>query len=487
MSVPGRAHIGQALLVAVCILLSNCVKNPVTGSRQLVLISEAQEIAMGQAAHPEILNQFGVVEDESLQAYFRQLGLALAKDSHRPDLPWQFTILDSPVINAFAVPGGHIYLTRGILAYMNNEAELAGVTGHEIGHVTARHSVTQMSQQQLMGLGLGLGSIFSPTFRQLSQAAEMGLGILFLKYSRDHERQADEIGIQYMSHGGYDPEQMSRFFEVFDQMDERQDQAIPNWLSTHPAPPDRIEATAELAQQVKSANPEMEYSVGADAFLRRLNGMIHGENPREGFVDGARFVHPDLRFQMDFPRQWKVQNSKAAVLFVEPQGGAALQMTLVPPDFAASPEGAAEKIAQDQNIELVESRRTRIHGNQALIGLYRVYDQRGTIGVMAAFISYRANLYQIVGMAPEDTFAQFSRAFEESLTSFRELRDRRILDVQPDRLKLHRCRQGETLRSIARSYVNERLSVEDLARINRLDPDQRLPAGKSIKLVEAGR
>jgi predicted Zn-dependent protease len=442
---------------------------------------------MGQEAHPEILRQFGVVEDESLQEYFRQMGLAMAKESHRPDLPWTFTILDSPVINAFAVPGGHIYLTRGILAYMNNEAELAGVTGHEIGHVTARHSVTQMSQQQLFGLGLGLGSVFSPTFRQLSQAAEMGLGLLFLKYSRDHERQADEIGIQYMSQGGYDPEQMSRFFEVFVQMDERRDQAIPNWLSTHPAPPDRIEATAEMARQVKNSNPEVSYSVGANEFLRRLNNMIYGENPREGFVEGARFLHPDLRFQLDFPRQWKVQNSKAAVLFVEPQGAAAIQMTLVPPNIATTPEGAVQQIVQDQNIELVESRRNRIHGNPAFLGLFRVQDQRGVIGVMAAFISYQENLYQIAGMTSSDSFSQFSGAFEESLTSFRELNDRRALNVQPDRIKIHRARQGETLRNIAQSYVNDRITLEELARVNRLDPDQRLRAGMSIKVVAAGR
>jgi len=483
MSVPGRA----TLFFAVCLFCTNCVKNPVTGSRQLVLISEGQEIAMGQEAHPEILSQFGAIEDESLQLYFREIGMAMAKDSHRPDLPWQFTLLDSPVINAFAVPGGHIYLTRGILAYMNNEAELAGVTGHEIGHVTARHSVTQMSQQQLFGLGLGLGSIFSPTFRQLSQAAEMGLSILFLKYSRDHEREADKLGIQYMSQAGYDPEEMSHFFELFVQMEAGRDQVIPDWMSTHPAPPDRIEATAAQAQEIKQADSARQYRVGAEPFLQKVQGMIYGDNPREGFVEGGRFVHPDLRFQLDFPRQWKVQNSKAAVLFVEPQGGAAVQMTLVPPDVATSPEGVAQKIAQDQSIELVESRRSRIHGNQAFLGLYRVQDQRGVIGVMAAFISYGGNIYQIAGVTSEDSFPRFSQAFEDSLTSFRELMDRRILEVQPDRLRIHRSRRGETLRSIARSYVNERISLEELARINRLDPDRRLRAGTIIKLVETGR
>jgi predicted Zn-dependent protease len=200
---------------AALLLHGSCVKNPVTGGRQPALISTSQEIGIGQESHPEIIAEYGSVENPALQEYFSRIGHEIAKISHRPDLPWTFTVLDSPVVNAFAVPGGFIYLTRGILAYMNDKAELAGVLGHEIGHVTARHSVTQISQQQLFGLGLGVGSIFSSRFRQLSGLAETGLGILMLKYSRDHERQSDQLGVEYMSKAGYDPVQMSRFFEVF--------------------------------------------------------------------------------------------------------------------------------------------------------------------------------------------------------------------------------------------------------------------------------
>ena len=242
-----------------------CVKNPVTGGRQLALISESQEIAIGQESHPEVLAEFGMVEDQALQTYFSQIGHNIAKISHRPDLPWQFTVLDSPVVNAFAVPGGNIYLTRGILVHMNNEAELAGVLGHEIGHVTARHSVTQLSQQQLLGLGLGVGSIFSSTFHQLSGLAETGLGIMLLKYSRDHERQSDQLGIQYMTQAGYDPAEMSRFFQLFVGLRDEEGQAIPNWLASHPAPPDRIEASAAAAQKIKQENPGRQYRADADS------------------------------------------------------------------------------------------------------------------------------------------------------------------------------------------------------------------------------
>ncbi len=171
-------------LLSTFLFIVACVRNPVTGGRQLALISESQEIAIGEASHPEILGEFGIVESPALQEYFSRIGMELAKISHRPDLPWRFTILDTHVVNAFAVPGGFVYFTRGILVHMNNEAELAGVLGHEIGHVTARHSVSQLSRQQLFGLGLGVGSILSPTFRPLGSLAETGVGLFLLKNSR---------------------------------------------------------------------------------------------------------------------------------------------------------------------------------------------------------------------------------------------------------------------------------------------------------------
>ena len=474
-------------VVAGLMILTGCVKNPVTGGRQLALISESQEIEIGQASHPEILSEFGAVEDPALQEYFSRIGLELAKISHRPDLPWKFTVLDTDVVNAFAVPGGYVYFTRGILAHMNNEAELAGVLGHEIGHITARHSVTQMSQQQLFGLGLGVGSILSPTFRQLGGLAETGVGIFLLKYSRDHERQSDQLGVQYSELAGYDPEQMSRFFEVFVNMREEEGEAIPNWLSSHPAPPDRIQATEAAAIRAKSANPGRQYKINGQEFLTRLSGVIYGENPREGFVEGGRFVHPELRFQLDVPQGWQVQNSKSVVVFAEPQGSAVVQLTLVPSEEGQSPEAIGRNIGQKEGIQLVDGATATVNGNQAYLGRYRVQTEQGILGVAAAFIRYGGLVYQITGLTPEDGFSRFSGTFGSSLRSFRELSDSRILQVQPDRLRIHRSRAGESLRSIAGTTKNSRITLEELVRLNRLDPDQQLAPGTLVKLVQPGR
>lgn len=468
-------------------LIGGCSRNPVTGARQLTLISEGQEIAMGQESHPEVLAQFGSVEDPGLQEYLARIGKELAAVSHRPNLPWNFMVVDTSVVNAFAVPGGYIYLTRGIIEHMNNEAELAGVLGHEIGHVTARHSVTQLSQGQLMNLGLGLGAILSPAFRQVGGLAQMGLEVLMLKYSRDHERQADQLGLEYMTKCGYDPAKMSEFFQVFIGMREESGQSIPNWLSSHPAPADRIQRTSEEAARLKRESGLRDYKVNSELFLPRLENLIYGDNPREGFVEKQRFIHPDLRFQMDIPSGWEVENTKSAVLLAEPQGSAVVQLTLVPPEEGQSPADIAQKIGRQEGIQFLRGRSEIINGNQAYLGLYRVREEGGNIGVQAAFISHGSRIYQLAGMSPESVFSRYAQTMENTARSFRPLTDARLLAAQPDRLRIRRARKGDTLRGLARSLDPSRVKLEDLARLNRMDPDQPLRDGAWVKLVDLGQ
>jgi len=478
----------SGFLVASIFLSASCVRNPVTGGRQLALISEAQEKAIGEASHPEILAEFGMVEDPQLQEYFSRIGLELAGISHRPQLAWKFTVLDTPVVNAFAVPGGYIYLTRGILGHMNNEAEMAGVVGHEIGHVTARHSVTQLSQQQLLGLGLGIGSILSPTFRQLGSLAETGLSVLLLKYSRDHERQSDQLGLQYMSQAGYDPSQVSRFFELFERMSEGEGERLPNWLSSHPAPPDRVKATSALAEKIKQENAGRQFKVNAEQLMERVDGIVFGDNPREGYVEQGKFLHPDLRFQLDVPQGWKVQNTKSVVTFLEPNGGAAIQLTLVPPKSGETPEAVAAAIRNQEGVQFIEGDRIQIAGANAYVGRYRVQDsQGGIVAVLAAFVPYNKNMYQIAGLTSESAFSTYARSFENTIRGFRQLSDPRILAVQPDRIRVQTAKKGDTLRSISGIQKTSRITIEELSLLNRLDPDQPLASGARVKVVRPGR
>jgi predicted Zn-dependent protease len=489
MIIPYKSPICRPLLFLLSLLvLSGCARNPVTGKRQIVLISESQEIAYGREAHPEVLAQFGRVEDSDLQSYFNQIGQKLALLSHRPELEWYFNVVDTPVVNAFALPGGYIYFTREILAYMNNEAELAGVMGHEIGHVTARHSVSQISKAQLFGAGLGLGSVLSPTFSQLSDFAQVGVGMLSLKYGRDDERQSDELGVEYMSLGGYDPRELSKFFVVFQQMREDTDQSVPDWLSSHPAPPDRITSTRQEADIIVRGQPDKRWTVNRETFLRQISGIVYGENPREGFRSDGWFVHPDLRFRFQIPTGWRVQNSKKAVVAAPASQDAAIQLTLAEAPEGTAPGEYAQGLAEGSGVELVEGENTRINGNRAFIGTYRVQDSQGNrLTALAAFIDFEGRLYQILGLAPSQNFSRYDRTFEDSLTSFSRLTDRNLLNVQPDRLQIRTARRGQTLGQIAQAVNNPRMNPEALSRLNRIDVDQSLRAGTLVKVIEAGR
>ncbi|RPJ83768.1 MAG: peptidase M48, partial [Acidobacteria bacterium] len=218
-------------------LAVTCATNPVTGKRELALISEAQEIEMGREADKEVSAAYGIYPDEALQRYVQTLGASIAARTERPKLPWTFRVVDDPSVNAFAIPGGFIYVTRGILTHLNSEAELVGILGHEIGHVTARHSVNQMSKQQLAQIGLIAGMVLSPEVARFGNLLQTGVGLLFLKYGRDDERQADQLGLKYMVANGYDPRRLVNVFQMLDGVSRQEGGGggrLPEWLSTHP-------------------------------------------------------------------------------------------------------------------------------------------------------------------------------------------------------------------------------------------------------------
>ena len=219
-----------------------CATNPATGKRQLMLVTEAQEIEMGRQADKEVEASFGLYPDPKVQAYVARLGASLVAGSERPNLPWTFRVVDDPTVNAFALPGGFIYVTRGLMTHLNSEAELVSVLGHEIGHVTARHSASMISKQQFAMLGLGVGMIVRPELQQFGDLAQAGVGLMFLKFGRDAERQADDLGLRYLGRQGYDPQEAVEVFSVLERASQKTGEGrLPSWLSTHPAPEDRAQ------------------------------------------------------------------------------------------------------------------------------------------------------------------------------------------------------------------------------------------------------
>src|SRR5688500_12351869 len=268
--------------ILIFLLFDSCAKNPVTGKRDLMLMSESQEIAMGKESDPDIIKFFGLYEDKNLQKFIEEKGQQMAAISHRKNLKYEFKIVDSPVVNAFAVPGGYVYFTRGIMAHFNNEAEFAGVLGHEIGHITARHSAKQYSNAMLAQIGLVAGMALSPEFAQFADLAQNGIGLLFLKFGRDAESQSDKLGVEYSTKINYDAEEMAGFFKTLERIQRQSGgEEVPTFLSTHPDPADRENKVSKLAAEWRKKTKASSLKTNRDAYLKIIDELTYGADPKK--------------------------------------------------------------------------------------------------------------------------------------------------------------------------------------------------------------
>ena len=471
---------GVAAGLAVALLaVWGCSTNPATGKPQLALISEQQEIQLGRDYDQQIQRLLGVYPDPRLQEYVDRIGQKLAAGSERPDLAWTFRVVDDPVVNAFALPGGHVYVTRGLMTHLTSEAQLAAVLGHEIGHVTARHSVTQMSKQRLAQIGVLAGALISPT---LAGVAAHGLDVLFLRYSRDDERQADDLGLRYMYAQGYDPREMPRVFEVLHRVSEGQGgQRIPEWQSTHPSEEERIRATS--AAVARLGNDFRGRVVSREEYLRSLDHVAFGQNPREGYFLGSTFVQPALAAEIRFPEGWKTANGRSSVEAVAPQQDAVVVMTL-------SGETSWRKAARDfflhESMESGETLATEVNGLPGVVRTFGLADtDAGDLQGVAGFIEYGGRVYQILGITRAQDWQLYQEALTAAVESFRPETDRRLLDVQPKRLEIVTLPDAMTLEEFSRRYPST-VDLNTLGIINQADANTRFAAGDEVKRVVGG-
>lgn len=477
---------GLSLLAATAAFGLACATNPVTGERQFTMMSEAQEISIGQSMDPEIRQEMGVYDDPAVQRYVEEIGLRMARSSQRPDLPWSFVVVDSPQVNAFAAPGGFIYITRGILAYLQDEAQLAGVLGHEIGHVTARHAVEQYSRAAGSQLGLTLGAIFFPGARPAVDLASGGLGLLFLKHGRDAERQSDRLGAEYTAQNGWDPGGVMGMLETLARIGEISDRrGIPGWLATHPDPADRVAEVRPVVEQLRSGMTER--PTNRDAYLRRIDGMVYGENPREGIVRGADFLHPELRFALRFPEGWAVQNSPSAVVANQPGTRHYVMLQLVQQPQGRTLEDIAITSMRNAGMTARQGGATRVNDLEAWIGTFtgRVQDLGDTVA-RAAFIRHDRNIYRLAGLASPQTFSRVEQDVEQTLRSFRAMSRDEAGRIQPNRLDLHVVRAGQTWQSIAQGPGQGIVDAATLAIMNGVSPNTPPREGDRIRIVVGG-
>ena len=473
------------LIIGLLFSIYACATNPVTGKKELMLLSETDEINLGRQTDTQIVQEYGIYEDAKLTAYLHEMCQRIGKISHRPHLTYHFRILDASVVNAFAVPGGYVYFTRGILASLNSEAELAGVMGHEIGHITARHSAKQYSKAQLAQVGLiGLGMALPEGFSSLTGLAQLGVGMLFLRFSRDNERQADNLGVEYSSKVGYDASQMANFFETLERMNPGSDRSgLPGWFSTHPNPEDRVKAVRMRAREWQERTGRRDPVINRDVYFKYIDGLVYGDDPRQGYVEENIFYHPALRFQFPVPANWKINNTPSNVQMVSEGQEAVILFYLT---TGASSDEAARTFASKTGARVIKSEAIQVNAFPSNRVLSDIRTQKGVIRAMSYFIQRGNEIFVFHGLTSPGLYQKYGSLFEKTMRSFKELSDPKKINVEPDRIRIHTIRRTDTLENVLRFFGVPKERIKETALLNGKNLDDMIPQNTLIKVVEKG-
>lgn len=458
-----------AMTVAVA---AGCSLNAATGRLQVTTISESEEIAMGRKVDEDVSEALGVYDHEGLSTLVSEIGQSVAKHSERPQLPWSFRVLDEAGVNAFAVPGGFIYTTRGLLVHLSSKDELAAVLGHEVGHVTARHGVVAMRKQKVAAASVGVLRVIDPQLRHVGGLAASTAGLALLKHSRDDEYEADELGVRYVGRAGFDRAATVRVFDVLTTVSElEQGQRVPSWLSTHPDPQLRRDRILQTLPAAGEAEPDPEY-------LDLLDGVLYGEDPRQGFIAGRSFVHIDKGFRIDFPPGWEaVCNGPRAI--AQAPDEAAL-MVLVPSDAESAKQGL-DDFFRDGSIEPGEEWTGMVGGFAVVSAGFSVSTTDGPIYGLLAFVQYGDEVIQLAAIGPSKGWEERSATIAESFASFGEAAPV-LSTLDPMRVRLQTLPEAMTIEQVDERWPSV-IDLPQLAALNRVSKTDTLPEGTAVKRV----
>jgi predicted Zn-dependent protease len=465
---------------------SSCARNPVSGRPEVTLVSAEQERRIGQEEAEKVEAQIGLLDDARLTAYLDALGQRLARESPRQDVAYRFHVVDMAEPNAFALPGGYVYVSRGLLALMNAEDELAGVVGHEIAHVAARHSVQQMSRQgpiaALFGIASGIAGLVVPLAGDIiGGIGDLTQGLIFAPYSRSQETEADRVGQDIAARAGWDPAALSRALATLGREADLMSQTPrrPSFFDSHPATPDRVARTSEHARTLtRAGRPPL--SASAPAFVARLDGLVVGPRAARGVIVGRTFVHPDANLFIEFPEKWAVQQTPGKVLAVSPDREAAVLLRVAgkgqdPLDGAR----ALEKATKSPVVARTE--RITING---LPAAHTELEADGKVGVDVTWIAHEGTVFQVVGLAPRQRFTSVRPTLFGVAQTFRPLSAAERGGVTERRIRLITARAGETIDALA-SRSQSAWTREEIAVANGLAVGDRLAAGQVIKVAIA--
>lgn len=468
-----RRRAPRGLLAAV--LLAACSFNPATGRLQLTTVSESEEIALGKENDVQVVEALGLYEDDRLSELVTEVGGKLAAKSERPGLPWTFRVLDDPTVNAFALPGGWVYVTRGLLVHLSSSDELAAVLGHEIGHVTARHGVVQLRKTKVAAASVGVFRIIDPNLRHVGGIAAGTAGLALLKHGRDDEYEADELGVRYAGRAGYSSAATVGVFDVLVRVSRAEPGGrVPTWLSTHPDPELR---RARVQRMVSGTAPQADL-----AYTAAIDGVVYGDDPRDGFLVETTYVHPRSGFAIDLPAGWKALHDGPIAMAVAPDEAALFVLAPIEAETAAA---ALEQFFSDGAMRRGEQWDGKVGGFPVASAGFSAATSSGDRSGLVAFVDYDDQVLMLAAMGPTTGWSERLEAVALTFASFRRA-PRALANVEPMRVRpyvLPAATSLETLQEAKPSSV-------DLARLGLLngidDPKAELPEGTVVKRVEGG-
>jgi len=472
-------------LILIC-LLSACATNPVTGKQDFMMISEEQEINLGKKYHQEILKQYKLYDDPELQAYVTALGEELAEKSHRNNLFYHFHVIDSPIVNAFALPGGYIYVSRGILAYMNSESELAGLLGHELGHVTARHSAKAISKQQLTGI-LATAAVIATGNRAAGDLSSILGSAVTSGYGRQAELESDRLGAQYLAAVGYDPNDMIDVIGILKDQEEfekqrakeedREPRAYHGVFATHPRNDVRLQAVIEAA---KAEQIEITRSGNRDEFIKRLDGMVFAEGEAQGVTRGNKFYHNQLDFTVTFPEQWRIDNRPSSLLSTSATNDSIILMGMDDLNYKEEPDDYLRRNYPDVEQLQPISTNSGLKGYAGVVKLKTPYGKKDS-RVATVFQGKRAfvliSSHKSKTRLPGNEFFNTVKSVRNLTSSEREL-------AKGQRIRIVNAKAGDTFAKLAAQSTLPNYAEAQLRLLNGMYPEGEPQVGQLIKIVE---
>jgi predicted Zn-dependent protease len=479
-------------LMPFCLLLLGCAVNPVTKRTELMLVSEEQEFQIGQRVDKQVREEMGVYLDlPELRSLVKQVGENIGRNSDRPNIIYRMEIADAPDYNAFALPGGFVYVHRGLLERLNSVDELAAVLGHEIAHVAARHSAAQISKVQLFNLGLaGLSVATGGALQNYGQLLELGAVLAFNKFSRDAEREADFFGTRYVARAGYNPLAAVEVMRQIQRLQTREPTQFESWFLTHPPSSERLVNINQEINSLRIQQPVVfERPMERNRYVSLLDGLVVGEWNGNELIRGDRYYNKEFLLSLQIPEGWtaRINSKRSTAVFIQPKKELLVSFDIEPLRVVKSTSEYFrdfEKRLESFGLKKVEGAATGgTLGQGALSSVYQGYDEkRGSIAVAGMAFVKGVNGYSLIGSSKREDFGELQYVAESMMNSIQFMSQKEASELKPPRIRIHRVGGGETWTGITQKYFGSPQGTEKLAEYNGLEILQNPPPGALLKI-----